>query len=62
MDKLDARFIVTNGILRSQSAEAVSGERALKADGAISLIERSLDMQLAVGDVTKPVEEGETAS
>lgn len=62
VDKLDARFIVTNGILRSQSAEAVSGERALKADGAISLIERSLDMQLAVGDVTKPVEEGETAS
>ena len=54
VDKLDARFIVANGIIRTQSAEAVSGERALTADGAISLLDRSLDMELAVGDVAKP--------
>ncbi len=54
VDKLDARFIVANGIIRTQSAEAVSGERALTADGAISLLDRRLDMELAVGDVAKP--------
>lgn len=54
VDKLDARFIVSKGIIRTQSAEAVSGERALKADGAISLLERSLDLELAVGDIAKP--------
>ncbi len=57
VDKLDARFIVTDGIIRTQAVEAISGERALKADGAISLLERSLDMQLAVGDVAKPAPE-----
>jgi AsmA protein len=58
VDKLDARFIVTNGIVRTQSAEAVSGERALKADGAISLLDRSLDVELTVGDIAKPKPEG----
>ena len=53
VDKLDARFIVTKGILRAQTAEAISGQRALKADGTISLIEGQLDMMLAVGDATK---------
>jgi AsmA protein len=62
VDKLDARFVVANGILRAQSAEAVSGARALKADGAISLIERRLDMELAVGDVAPSVEASEAAS
>jgi len=62
VDKLDARFVVSNGILRTQSAEAVSGERALKADGVISLIERRLDVELAVGDVAKPARPGETAT
>lgn len=60
VDKLDARFTVAKGVLRAQNAEAVSGARALKADGAISLVERSLDMELAVGDVTKPATESET--
>jgi AsmA protein len=62
VDKLDARFIVTGGIIRTQSAEAVSGERALRADGAISLLDRRLDVQLAVGDVAKPVPEGAEVS
>lgn len=61
VDKLDARFTVTNGVLRAQSAEAVSGERALKADGAISLVERRLDMELAVGDVIKAATENEAS-
>jgi AsmA protein len=54
VDKLDARFTVNRGVFRTQAAEAVSGARALRADGTISLIEQSLDMQLAVGDVAKP--------
>jgi AsmA protein len=62
VDKLDARFMVANGVLRSQSAEAVSGQRALKADGSIDLIEHQLDMKLAVGDVKKPMTEGEPAT
>jgi len=62
VDKLDARFAVTNGVLRAQSAEAVSGERALKADGAISLVERRLDMELAVGDITPPAADGEATA
>jgi AsmA protein len=53
VDKLDARFIVTDGIIRTQSAEAVSGERALTADGAISLLDRRLDVELAIGDIAK---------
>ena len=52
IDKLDARFIVDDGVLRTQSAEALSGDRALKAEGSISLLEHRLDMELAVGDVT----------
>jgi AsmA protein len=54
VDKLDARFTVNRGVVRTQAAEAVSGARALRAEGTISLIEQSLDMQLAVGDVAKP--------
>jgi AsmA protein len=57
VDKLDARFTVSKGVFRTEAAEAVSGERALRASGTISLPERSLDMQLAVGDVTKPAAE-----
>jgi AsmA protein len=52
IDKLDARFVVDDGIIRAQSAEALSGDRALKAEGTISLLEHRLDMELAVGDVT----------
>ena len=53
VDMLDVRFIVTDGIIRTQSAEAVSGERALTADGAISLLDRRLDVELAIGDIAK---------
>lgn len=53
VDKLDARFTVAKGILRAQSAEAVSGERALKAEGAIDLIDRDLDLEFAVSDAPK---------
>jgi AsmA protein len=52
IDKLDARFVVDDGVIRTQSAEALSGDRALKAEGTISLLEHRLDMELAVGDVT----------
>jgi uncharacterized protein involved in outer membrane biogenesis len=59
VDKLDARFTVAKGVIRTQSAEAVSGDRALKANGEISLVERRLDMELAVGDVAKPAGESD---
>lgn len=58
VDKLDARFVVADGVIRTQSAEAVSGARALKADGAISLLERRLDLELAIGDLAKADVEG----
>ena len=64
VDKLDARFTVSKGILRAQSAEAVSGERALKAEGAIDLIARDLDLEFAISDAPKttngagPIETG----
>lgn len=61
VDKLDARFAVANGVLRTQSVEAVSGQRALRAEGTISLVEKRLDMELAVGDVAKTAGEGEAA-
>jgi len=53
VDKLDARFTVANGVLRAQSAGAVSGERALKAEGAIDLIARDLDLVFSVSDAPK---------
>ncbi|HWK34253.1 MAG TPA: AsmA-like C-terminal region-containing protein, partial [Hyphomicrobium sp.] len=64
VDKLDARFTVAKGILRAQSAGAVSGERALKAEGTIDLIARDLDLEFAVSDAPKaatgaiPIETG----
>ena len=59
VDRLDARFAVDKGVFRTQSVEAVSGERALRANGSISLPDRNLDMQLAVGDVAKPAADGQ---
>ena len=50
IDKLDARFAVANGTIRTESAEALSGDRAMKAEGAIDLPTRSLDLELAIGD------------
>jgi AsmA protein len=62
VDQLDARFIVADGIIRTQSAEAISGERALKAEGSIGLLEKRLDMKLTVGDVTQTLGEKDAPS
>jgi AsmA protein len=50
IDSLDARFAVARGIIRTESAEAVAGARAMKAEGAIDLTSRKLDLELAIGD------------
>jgi AsmA protein len=50
IDTLDARFAVANGILRTENVEAMSGDRAMKAEGAINLPTRRLDIELAIGD------------
>jgi len=60
VDKLDASFTVAKGIIRTQSAEAVSGERALKAKGIIGLIDRNLDLEFAVSDAAKASSDGIT--
>lgn len=51
VDTLDARFTVANGIIRTQSASAVSGLRALQTDGAIDLLKNTVDLEFAVSDV-----------
>lgn len=58
IDKLDARFALANGTIRTESAEALSGARAMKAEGAIDLPTRSLDLELAIRD-RPSTEEGE---
>ena len=50
IDRLDARFAVVNGVIRTETAQAMAGERAMKADGVIDLPARSLDIELAIGD------------
>jgi len=50
IDQLDARFAVVNGVIRTETAQAMAGERAMKADGVIDLPARSLDIELAIGD------------
>jgi AsmA protein len=50
IDRLDARFAVVNGVIRTETAQAIAGERAMKADGVIDLPARSLDLELAIGD------------
>ncbi len=54
IDKLDARFAVANGTIRTESAEALSGDRTMKAEGAIDLPTRSIDLELAIGDRPQP--------
>ncbi|HEX9880906.1 MAG TPA: AsmA-like C-terminal region-containing protein [Hyphomicrobium sp.] len=51
VDTLEARFAVAKGVIRTQSAEAVAGDRAVKAEGAINLPTRRLDLELAIGNV-----------
>ncbi|MGZ5890199.1 MAG: AsmA family protein, partial [Hyphomicrobium sp.] len=50
IDRLDARFAVVNGVIRTETAQATAGARAMKADGAIDLPARSFDLELAIGD------------
>jgi AsmA protein len=59
VDKLDAKFILAKGTIRTESAEAQSGGRTMKAQGAIDLPRRSIDMELAIGDtpVADPVQD-----
>lgn len=54
VDTLDAHFAVANGIIRTESAEAMSGPRAVKAEGVINLPARQLDLELAIGDRPAP--------
>jgi uncharacterized protein involved in outer membrane biogenesis len=53
VDTLEARFAVAKGVIRTESAEAMAGTRAVKAEGAIDLPARRLDLELAIGDVAK---------
>lgn len=50
VDQLDARFAVVNGVIRTESAQATAGERAVEAEGAINLAARMLDLSLVIGD------------
>ena len=50
IDRLDARFAVVNGVIRTETAQAMAGARAMKADGTIDLPGHSLDIELAIGD------------
>jgi len=50
VDQLDAHFAVVNGVIRTESAQATAGERAVEADGAINLSARMLDLSLVIGD------------
>jgi hypothetical protein len=54
VDKLDARFAVVQGKLRTESAEALSGGRTMTAEGAIDLPARLIDVEFAIGDRTQP--------
>jgi AsmA protein len=53
IDTLEARFAVANGVIRTQVANAVAGSRTMKAEGAINLPTRQLDLELAIGDVAQ---------
>ncbi|MFA5900206.1 MAG: AsmA-like C-terminal region-containing protein [Hyphomicrobium sp.] len=59
VDRLDTRFIVANGVASAQTAEAASGERALKAEGTINLLDQRLDMHLTLGDLATPASQGD---
>ncbi len=53
IDTLEARFAVDKGVIRTESAEAVAGKRAMTAEGAIDLPTHRLDLELAIGDVAQ---------
>ena len=54
VDKLDARFAVVEGKLRTETAEALSGGRKMTAEGAIDLPARAIDVEFAIGDRAQP--------
>jgi AsmA protein len=51
VDTLDARFAVRNGVIRTETAKAMAGNRAVKAEGVIDLATHRLDLELQIGDV-----------
>jgi len=59
VDQLDARFALVNGVIRTESAQATAGERAVEAEGAINLAARMLDLSLVIGD--RPADAAEDA-
>lgn len=50
IDTLVARFALAKGVIRTEGAEAIAGGREVKAEGAINLPSRQLDMRLAIGE------------
>ncbi len=50
VDHLDASFELTNGVIRTENAQATSGERAVAAEGAINLPERAFDLSVVIGE------------
>lgn len=54
VDTLDAQLALANGIIRTKSAQAMSGPRAVKADGVINLSARQMDIEFAIGDRPEP--------
>ncbi|NSL73283.1 hypothetical protein C6Y62_15850 [Hyphomicrobium sulfonivorans] len=50
VDRLDARFTVSGGVIRTQSANAVSGPRALNTEGAIDILNNTVALKFAVSD------------
>jgi AsmA protein len=53
IDTLEARFAVDKGVIRTEVAEAVAGSRAVKAEGAIDLPTRQLDIEVAIGEAAQ---------
>jgi hypothetical protein len=50
VDRLDARFAVAEGRLRTENAEALSGGRKMRANGTVDLPGRAIDVRFDIGD------------
>lgn len=57
VDTLEAHFVVQRGVIRTKMVKAVAGNRAMKAEGAIDLPTRRLDLELAIGSVASAAAE-----
>ncbi len=53
IDTLEARFAVDKGVIRTEVAKAVTGTRAINAEGVINLPTHRLDMELAIDDAAQ---------